>query len=443
MKMPAIYGTIKKYILSRGVVAALIILNITAVAMSTYFPQKFLLGIDKVVKWEEAHPFLRSRYEWYGLDHIFTTVWFGIILSLLFLALLVSTIEQFSGSRKKTFRITPSDSSSMSVSVSRSKAEELIKSFRYSKVTETEGAVKFIKNPWGHWGNFLLHAGITIVIASSFFIALTQQRGKVNLVEGETFKPDTPWIVQENGLLASDFVLPFSVRLDKTAPVFWDNFRVRQISSDITVIKDNNEASKQSLSVNTMGKYRGVSIYQTLDFGHAFFIELEDKENKIHKMILELIHPESLELASYQDFILPGTNSLLQTKYFADAVKKSIEGTNPLLVIRTKDGDNISEQSSLTRGETAYVSGYRVKVLDVRKWTGIIFVDITGMPGIFFGFFIIILGAFAHYFLPPREIILFTHGDKLSLSWKAVEFAELYSEELGQLKNKLALEKET
>lgn len=439
-RMPAIYRTLKKYILSRGVIATLIMLNITAVVLSTYFPQKFLISIEKIVTWEEAHPFWRSRYEWYGFDHIFTTVWFGIILSLLFLALLMSTIEQFGNSRRKTFSIFSPGTDNIGIATGRDRVEEVVKSFGYSNIAEKEGAVKFVKNMWGHWGNFLLHAGITIVIASSFFIAMTQKRGKVNLVEGETFKPSAPWIVQENGLLASDFVLPFSIRLDKTTPVFWHNFRVRQIASDVTIIKDENDEAKRSIEVNTMGTYAGIGIYQTLDFGHAFFIELEDNDKNTHKMILELVHPESLELASYQDFILPGTDALLQTKYFVDAEKKSIEGLNPLLVVRFKEGDSISEQRPVTRGETVTVNGYRLSILDVRKWTGIIFVDITGMPGIFFGFFIIIAGAFVHYFMPAREIILYTQGDKLLLSWKATEFADLYTEELTQIKNKLISE---
>jgi len=57
------------------------------------------------------------------------------------------------------------------------------------------------------------------------------------------------------------------------------------------------------------------------------------------------------------------------------------------------------------------------------------------MPGIFLGFFIIILGGGLTYFMPPREVYLRKEEDGFSISWKATRFENFYKEEYERIIN--------
>lgn len=120
---------------------------------------------------------------------------------------------------------------------------------------------------------------------------------------------------------------------------------------------------------------------------------------------------------------------LIKAKYFADADKKSMLSQHPLLVMRLVDKGRVIGEVSLKNGESGQLGPYTATVTGISKWAGMIFVDITGMPGIFLGFFIIIIGGGLTYFMPPREFYLRKEGDGFSITWKATRFESFYEEE--------------
>jgi cytochrome c biogenesis protein len=88
-------------------------------------------------------------------------------------------------------------------------------------------------------------------------------------------------------------------------------------------------------------------------------------------------------------------------------------------------------------GEEGQIGPYTAKLVKVSRWAGIIFAAITGMPGIFLGFFIIIVGSGLTYFLTPREIFLKREGNQTHLTWKASRFEDVYRDEFDKIEGAL------
>jgi len=107
--------------------------------------------------------------------------------------------------------------------------------------------------------------------------------------------------------------------------------------------------------------------------------------------------------------------------------------TKPLLVMQLVDKGSVIGKVSLKDGESGQLGPYTATVAGISRWAGIIFVDITGMLGIFLGFFIIIIGGGLTYFMPPGEFYLKKEGEGFSITWKATKFDRFFEEEYEKI----------
>ncbi|MCL4477451.1 MAG: cytochrome c biogenesis protein ResB [Nitrospirae bacterium] len=421
---------IKRFFLSRKTILALILLILGAVVLAYIFPQRFITAPPEMEKWQEAHPFWIPWVERFGLDHVYSTPWFALLLCLFMLSLSISTYEQIRITMKKTFGIgIQSEGKDLKIAAPQEKLIAAIKKQGYLRTAENPDLIRFVKHPWGYWGNVLLHLGILVAIASSLVIVLTQKRGLLNLIEGEVYLPGSPWLVEENGIFANNFILPEAVRLDSVIPEFWETEDLKQLTTVISFVDTEGRFRRYTLAINQTVNYRGIRAYQKNIFGSAFFVEVIDREGRKNGVILQMQSPPGRDKASYENFRLEGVPYLLKAKYFADADKKSITSANPLLILRLVDKERVIGEIPLKIGESGQLGLYSVKLVNVSRWAGIIFVDITGMPGIFLGFFIIILGGGLTYFMPPREVYLRSEDGGFYVTWKATRFEDFYKEE--------------
>jgi cytochrome c biogenesis protein len=426
--------TIKRLFLSKRTILALILLIFIAIVIACIFPQRFSSSQAEIGKWQERHSAWIPWVETLGLHHVYSTPWFAIFLFLFMVSLTLSTFEQIKRASKKTFgEGVGQGGNEIAIRVPLEELKRVIKNSGYIKVAEKETLIRFVKHPWGYWGAVLLHLGIVIVIGSSLLIVLTQKRGLLHLVEGETFIPGSPWFVEENGVFAGSFVLPEAVKVEKVNPEFWETDDLKQLSTEVSFIDIREGVRKNVLAVNQTIHYRGLRIYQSQSFGSAFFVEIGDKEGGKKGVILQIENPVGRDRPSYGNFNFDGIPYLVKAKYFADADKQSMESANPLLVVRLVDKGTILGELPLRIGEEGRIGPCTVKLVKVSKWAGIIFVDITGMEGIFFGFFIIIVGSGLTYFMTPREICLKRESDQTHLTWKASRFEDIYRGEFDKM----------
>lgn len=423
---------IRRFFLSRTTVIILIGLLLAAVLAASLVPQAFLATPDEMGAWHRKYPALVPLAGALGLHHVFTTPWFAGILLLALVSLILSTVDQCRSAWRKTFAPASPAEEGVEVSLRREELTARLRHNGYLPVALGE-TLRFVRHPWGYWGNALLHGGMVAVIAASLLIALTQKRGSLAMFEGEVYHPADSWSEEEMGLMAGRLVLPEPVRLDRVRPTFRPNHKVKQIASDLSFLPPGEPERRETVEVNAMVSRRGVVIYQSTDAGDAFNVEFTDPSGRREIFRLPINHPESLEEAGYNEFRFPWNPLKLQAKYFVDAERKRIDSANPLLILRMMDGERETERVSLTPGSTGALGEYRVRLAGVQRWTTIIFVDLTGMPGVFLGFFLIILGAALAFCTPPRELVATPAGAGWRVAWRASRFGDFYRDEYETL----------
>ncbi len=434
---------IPRFFLARNTVLALILLALASMLLASFIPQAFLLGPAGQAKWRADYPRLAPLAEQLGLTHIYTHPVFAIILFLTIISLLFSCREQVRLALRQTFgdaAVTAGQGIVTSLGVT--ELTSLLVRHGYRRIGRAT-TVRMVRNPWGYWGNVLFHAGMLVVIVSSLWIALIQQRGSINLAEGEVFTPGQEWPTLDLGLLARPFVLDQGVRLDRTDYEFGPSLAVKRVASALTFFDGDTPVASRTVAVNQPLDYRGLRIYQRLEFGHAFYLTVTTPDGRRSVVQLLLAHPDKPDAASYADYPDKlGKNSVLRVKYFADAEKRSLNRENPLLVLRLDESGTERGQVYLTPGKEGTIAGYGFRLEKIGRWSGLTFVKLSGIPGIFVGFFIICLGGVLHYFTPPREVAICSSPEGgARVFWRANRFAEFYREEFESLEAQLSGEK--
>ncbi len=429
---------VKRILLSWKTTLTLVLLILTIIIIGYIFPQRVSSTVRELETWRQAHPVLSPLVQRTGLDHVYSTVWFALLLFVTMLSLALSSFEQIKAANKKTFGLRGGDFTLQrkgDVLESTATLDELSKALKsegYLRIAHNEQVHRFVKYPWGYWGNALLHAGMLVAIGASLTIVLTQQSGVIKLYEGEVFPHGGSWGLQDNGVLADNLELPGALRLENVTPEFWETDDVKQVTTEFSLIDSADHAEKFKLSINQILNYKGIRIYQQ-SFGHAFFVEFTDRASRVIPVVLLMESQSQRDKPSYGSFRFKEIPFEIKAKYFADAEKKSMDGKNPLFVMRLLDHDHVVGEAELKVGERGVIGDYTVRLLRVSRWVGLIFTVTPGMSGLYLAFFIIILGAALSYFTPPREFVVTSVDDVLLVKWRGTRFAELYRDEYERI----------
>ncbi|WP_236685632.1 hypothetical protein [Geobacter pickeringii] len=273
---------------------------------------------------------------------------------------------------------------------------------------------------------------------ASLTIVLLEKRGLVELMEGEVYTPGTPWTNEERGLLSSSLRLPWGMRLDRTRAEFWENDNLKQLHTDFSILDPQGKTASVGMQINETIYRDDIRIFQGKRHGHAFYVSLIDERGARHDEILSIPYPLKRDKAGYGEFILPWSPYALKAKYYADATRLSMAGENPELVLRLTEGRRVVAELPLTRGGTGMLGPYRATIVEVKRWAGLIFIDAVGMNGIFFGFFVIVLGGGLTYFFPPREFTVRDDDGGCRVGWQAAGSDRLYRDEYETILNRFA-----
>ena len=421
--------SLKDRLQSRATALSLIIAIVTSVLAATLIPQRFLATEAQLEGWRAANRDLLPLVDGLGLHHVYTTPWFAAFILLASFSLLLSASAQFRTAWHKTFALPAGrDQKAIRATGPVDKLTEALRKRGYLRMASGE-RLRYVKHPWGYWGNFLLHAGMLVTIAASLYIALTDQRGMLSLTEGEVHAPGAPWQSEAHGMLAGPLVVPEGVRLDRLDLQFNTDSTVDRVASELSFLPGTGAVAKKLVAINSILFHRGLRIYQNSTYGDEFTVEFTDAAGNAHREKLRIPHPPRIDKAGYEDFEVPWSPYGLSTKYYADAANTSMNSPNRLLVLRLMEKEREIARVSLKPGESGVLGDVRVRLVGVEKWSSLIFVNVTGMPVIFFGFCIMVLGGLIHYCTPPREFIIDRSGDACFLSWKASRFGEFYRDE--------------
>jgi len=293
---------VKKYITARRLSLSLILALAGLMYLSTLIPQEMDSTPDKIDAWRHSHNGITWLVDCANLHKVYSQPWFAAIILLAGVALTVSSIDQIGVARRRLYA-TSGAGEALSEAVPEAELRSVARSHLYHCLnTGSSAQLKFVRNPWGYYGNALLHVGLVLVVGASLYVALTGRQGMLILVEGEPRDATQSWNVNEYGSLASPLRLPGTIRLDRVRVGFDDKNQPARISSDITIA--NGSGTKESLTatVNGISSYHGLRVYHTTQYGDTFVLEFTDAQGNTHFEKLLIQQPLNLTQAGYGDF---------------------------------------------------------------------------------------------------------------------------------------------
>jgi len=271
------------------------------------------------------------------------------------------------------------------------------------------------KKEWvGRLGPHITHASLIVILAGSLIGNIWGFKGFVNIPQGES--------VEAIALKGSEEMLglDFTIRCDKFEVSYYPGTETpKEYLSELIVLEKGQEVFKKTIRVNDPLQYRGITFYQS---SYGFLpsrteerkaeLEIIPKGNGSKSFRLQLAEGETkqvqgtdykVELAALiPDFSLGGGNRIFS---------RSDQPNNPAVQV------NIYQNGKLSYKGWAFLKHpdfhgsrddtYRVKFINYsgggRPYTGLMVVKDPGIPVVWTGFGLLILGLIRSFFLRQRS----------------------------------------
>jgi cytochrome c biogenesis protein len=367
-----------------------------------------------------------------GLDHVYRTWWFLSILILFGSSLTACTFtHQFpalKASRRWKFYEEPRQFQKLALSAeletgSLDTLTPLLEKRRY-KVFREGDTLYARKGIVGRIGPIVVHASMLIILAGSIWGAMTGFLAQEMIPSGGTFQVKN--IIDAGPLALSQVPKDWSVRVNR----FWIDYTpeggINQFYSDLAVLdQQGKEVDQQTIYVNKPLRYRGVTIYQT-DWGIAA-VRVRLNNSPIFQIPMALLDTQGK--GRLWGTWIPTKPDLSQG---AVLLAKDLQG---MLLVYDASGKLVSTVRS---GMATPVNGLTLKVDDVIGSTGLQIKADPGIPIVYTGFGLLMLGVIMSY-VSHSQIWALQKGDHFYVGGRTnraqVAFEREVIEILDQLSN--------
>jgi cytochrome c biogenesis protein len=280
----------------------------------------------------------------------------------------------------------------------------ICKKFSYCRVEETDKGVLFFgeKGRWTRLGAYIVHMSIIFLLVGALIGSIYGFEGFVNIPEGET--------VNRIRLRNSNEIYPleFEIRCDRFSVSFYETGTPKEYRSALTILEEGTPALQKDIIVNDPLRYKGINIFQSsygslpsesltlsissreAQFGFNFV-----KETKIGEPV-EL--PDGKGTVVIQDY----TNSAqfggrsIGEAFIGVLTPKEGEPVQVILPLRFPNFDRMRQ------GE------FIIAIQDYEKkfYTGLQVAYDPGVPVVYLGFIVMILGCFITFFISHQRICI-------------------------------------
>ena len=342
------------------------------------------------------HPALFGFLTWkvlltLGLDHVYRTWWFLSILILFGSSLTACTFtRQFpalKAARRWKFYDEPRQFQKLALSAeldrgSLNSLTPLLEKRRY-KVFQEGDTLYARKGIIGRIGPIVVHASMLIILAGAILGAMTGFIAQEMVPSGNTFQV-------KNIVDAGPYALPqipkdWSVRVNR----FWIDYTpqggINQFYSNLSVLDNQGkEVDKQTIYVNKPLRYRGVTFYQT-DWGIA---AVRVRLNKSPIFQIPMAQLDTNGKGRIWGTWIPTKPDLSEG---VSLLARDLQGT---LLVYDAAGKLVSTVRS---GMATEVNGITLKIVDVIGSTGLQIKADPGIPLVYTGFGLLMLGVIMSY----------------------------------------------
>lgn len=345
------------------------------------------------------HPALFGFLTWkviqvVGLDHVYRTWWFLALLILFGTSLTACTFtRQFpalKAARRWKYYAEPRQFQKLAlcaefddVSPYFASLPNLLQSRRFKVFAEESDKIYARKGIAGRIGPIIVHVGIVAILVGGIAGAMTGFLAQEMVASGDTFTVKN--IVDAGPLAAAQVPKDWSVRVNR----FWIDYTpqggIDQFYSDLSVLdKQGQQVDRRTIFVNQPLRYRGVTFYQT-DWGIS---SVRVRINNSPIFQLPMAPLDTKGKGRIWGTWIPTKPDLSAG---VSLLAKDMQG---MVLIYDATGKLVD---TVRAGMSSQINGVTLKVLEVVGSTGLQIKADPGIPIVYTGFALLMLGVVMSY----------------------------------------------
>jgi len=402
--------------------ALLIILAVTSIA-GTIIPQQE--GAMEFA--QRLSPGIVRLFNSFQLFDMYHSLWFRVIIALLSINLIVCSLKRFQVTlklfqalprpdRSKPFEDLPTQNTFQvggEIQEVSNRVAEFMKS-QYKKI-ETKDTKKgnFFygsKGRYSLFGVYVVHLSVLTILIGAITGSLMGFEAYVNIVEGES----TDTVTLRKSRAHAHKKLGFRVHCEKFAVDFYDTGTPKEYRSELSFLVDEKVLKKGSLLVNHPITFRGITFYQssygTIP-GDRVRLKISTHQEEPKTLDIERGHPIPLPHEEGQFEVVEVHGNL-----------RGMMGPAALISIKPKQGEEVHFwvfqnfellkkrfpkamfESSILDPSAFKPYTFYLKEIQSKYYTGIQVNKDPGVPLVWTGFFMIVVGLFITFFTSHRRV---------------------------------------
>ncbi|MEH1774141.1 cytochrome c biogenesis protein [Nostoc sp.] len=384
------------------------------------------------------HPALFGFLTWkviqvVGLDHVYRTWWFLALLILFGTSLTACSFTRqlpaLKAAQRWKYYDEPRQFQKLALSAeldtgSLDSLNQILEKHRYKIFPdqEKENLLYARKGIVGRIGPIIVHIGIVGILLGGIWGAMTGFLAQEMVASGDTFQVTN---IVDAGPLAAKISKDWSVRVNR----FWIDYTpsggIDQFYSDMSVLDNQGkEVDHKKIFVNEPLRYHGVTFYQT-DWGIAG-VRVQFNNSPIFQLPMA-------QLNTNGNGRIWGT--WVPTKPdLSEGVSLLAKDLQGMVLIYDATGKLVD---TVRAGMFTEINGVKLKILDVIGSTGLQIKADPGIPIVYTGFGLLMLGVVMSYF-SHSQIWALQKGDRLYVGGKTNRAQVAFEQEVLEILDQLS-----
>ncbi|BBD69805.1 ResB family protein [Nostoc commune NIES-4072] len=384
------------------------------------------------------HPALFGFLTWkviqvVGLDHVYRTWWFLALLILFGTSLTACSFTRqlpaLKAAQRWKYYDEPRQFQKLALSAeldtgSLDSLSQILQKRRYKVFPDQdkENLLYARKGIVGRIGPIIVHIGIVAILIGGIWGAMTGFLAQEMVASGDTFQVTN---IVDAGPLAAKIPKDWSVRVNR----FWIDYTpsggIDQFYSDMSVLnKQGEEIDHKKIFVNEPLRYHGITFYQT-DWGIAG-VRVQFNNSPVFQLPMAQLNTNGQ--GRIWGTWVPTKPDLSEG---VSLLAKDLQG---MVLIYDATGKLVD---TVRAGMSTEINGVKLKILDVIGSTGLQIKADPGIPIVYSGFGLLMLGVVMSYF-SHSQIWALQKGDRLYVGGKTNRAQVAFEQEVLEILDRLS-----